>query len=162
MQANTLLIVFGVFRAIKINIIRILFTTGLVLQTQAVLASDDKAGEQLYKAHCASCHGLSGGMDMSKRIAPPIAGVRRHYLDSYPDRDSFVMIIADWVENPDAGKSLMPGAIRRFNIMPRLTVDRQDVEKIAAYIHQGDIEKPAGFDEHEQMMHGRKHSKPGS
>jgi len=145
-----------------INLICLLLTAGLVLQTQAVLASDDKAGEQLYKAHCASCHGLSGGMDMSKRIAPPIAGVRRHYLDSYPDRDSFVMIIADWVENPDAGKSLMPGAIRRFNIMPRLTVDRQDVEKIAAYIYQGDIEKPAGFDEHEERMHGRKHSKPGS
>ena len=138
------------------NIPRLLFILVLALSPQFVLAEDVKAGKQLYKTHCEVCHGVSGGMDMKKRIAPPIAGVRRHYLASHPDKDSFVMVITDWVNKPEAGKSLMPGAVRRFDIMPPLSLAREDVEKIASYIYEGDIEKPAGFDEHVEKMHGSK------
>ena len=116
-----------------------------------------KEGEQLYKKHCSACHGSTGGMDMSKRLAPPVIAVRMHYIGSYPDKDSFVMAVADWLEKQDESKSLMRGAIRRFNLMPPVYVSRQNAVKIASYIYEGELEKPAGFDEHVQKMHGKRH-----
>lgn len=133
-------------------ILAISFLSQLAL---AADSGDEKEGEQLYKTHCSACHGITGGMDMSKRLAPPIVAVRMHYLGSYPDKESFVMAVTDWVENQDAGKSLMPGAIRRFNLMPPVYVSRENAEKIASYIYDGELEKPAGFDEHVQQMHGK-------
>ena len=135
-------------------------TMALALFSQPVLAADtnnEKEGEELYKTHCSACHGGTGGMNMSKRLAPPIIAVRMHYIGHYPDKDSFVMVVADWLEKQDERKSLMRGAIRRFNIMPPVYVSREDAEKIAAYIYDGDLEKPAGFDEHVEKMHGRKY-----
>ena len=116
-----------------------------------------KEGGQLYITHCSACHGSTGGMDMSKRLAPPVIAVRMHYIGSYPDKDSFVMAVADWLEKQDESKSLMRGAIRRFNLMPPVYVSRQNAEKIASYIYEGELEKPAGFDEHVQKMHGNRH-----
>ena len=116
----------------------------------------EKEGKELYKKHCSACHGNTGGMDMNKRLAPPIIAVRMHYMWHYPDKDPFVMVMADWLENQDESKSLMRGAIRRFNIMPPVYLSRADAEKIAAYIYDGNIEKPAGFDEHVEKMHGKK------
>lgn len=129
-----------------------------ILLSQLALASDDngkKGGKQLYKTYCTSCHGLTGGMDMNKRIAPPIIAVKMHYIGPYPDKASFVMAIADWVEKQDESKSLMRGAIRRFNVMPPVSIARRDAEKIAAYIYEGDIEKPVGFEKHFKERHGK-------
>ena len=117
----------------------------------------DKEGEQLYITHCSACHGSTGGMDMSKRLGPPVIAVRMHYIGSYPDKDSFVMAVADWIEKQDESKSLMRGAIRRFNLMPPVYISRQKAEKIASYIYDGELEKPAGFDEHVEKMHGKRY-----
>lgn len=128
-----------------------------VLLSHASLASDgdtEKEGKALYITHCSSCHGNTGGMDMNKRVAPPIIAVRMHYIGSYPDKDAFVMAIAQWVEQQDASQSLMRGAIRRFNIMPPISISKSDAEKIAAYIFEGDVEKPDGFDKHFNERHG--------
>ena len=134
----------------------------LILFPQFALAdASEKEGETLFKSYCSSCHGLSGGMDMNKRVAPPIAAVRLHYIGSYPDKAPFVEAVANWVEHQDASKSMMRGAIRRFNIMPPISVARKDAEKIAAYIYQGDIEKPAGFDKHVEEEHGRHFNRSG-
>jgi cytochrome c len=126
-----------------------------VLLPQTVFSDGDtKQGEHLYKTFCSSCHGLSGGMDMRQRVAPPIAAVRFHYIGTYPDKTSFVTAITNWVEKQDENKSLMRGAIRRFNIMPPISISREDTQKIASYIYTGNIEKPPGFDKHVEEMHG--------
>jgi Spy/CpxP family protein refolding chaperone len=95
-------------------------------------------------------------MDMSKRIAPPIAAVRLHYIDKHPDQAAFVQAVSGWMEKQDVNKSLMKGAIKKFNIMPPMTLPKKDVEKIAAYMYSGNIEKPAGFEEHVKEQHGKK------
>lgn len=134
----------------------LLFILFLSLTSTATIANTDeiKKGKQLFKTHCASCHGVAGGMDMSKRTAPPVIAVRRHYIGTYPDKFSFVNTIADWVEKPDGNKTQMRGAIHRFGLMPKIVVNRDDVEKIAAYIFEGKIDSPAGFQEHVKQMHG--------
>ncbi|MEE9325841.1 MAG: c-type cytochrome [Cocleimonas sp.] len=134
----------------------ILFATTILL-TQHAFADDDKheAGEKLYQTNCAVCHGNTGGMDMTKRIAPPIAAVRMHYISTYSDEDSFVEAVSNWVEKQDESKSMMRGAIQKFKIMPPISIPREDAEKIAAYIYSGDIEKPEGFEQHVKEEHGK-------
>ena len=123
---------------------------------QILLASDDVSdGEKLYKTYCSACHGSQGGMDMNKRVAPPIIAVRMHYLSAYPDKAAFVTAVSSWIERQDASKTLMRGAIRKFKIMPPVSVPRQDAQKIAAYIYEGNVDKPAGFDQHFEEMHGK-------
>lgn len=136
--------------------IQLLISSVLILFSQLVQAdSAIEQGRQLFIDNCSSCHGSQGGMDMSKRVAPPIIAVRMHYIGTYPDKTSFVAAITDWVEHRDVNKSLMRGAIRKFNLMPPVAVAGSDVQKIAAYIYEGNIDKPSGFDEHFEQMHGR-------
>ncbi|MCK4676438.1 MAG: cytochrome c [Gammaproteobacteria bacterium] len=118
-------------------------------------------GAQLYKTYCSACHGAQGGMDMSKRVAPPIIAVRMHYIGVYSDKASFVTAVADWVEKQDASKTLMRGAIRKFNIMPPVSVSREDAQKIASYIYEGNVESPPGFDKHYEEMHGKQRGNYG-
>ena len=127
----------------------------IILSQAATAKENHKNGEQLYRAHCSACHGNTGGMDMSKRVAPPIVAVRMHYIGTYADKDSFVIAVADWVEKQDENNSLMRGAIRRFNIMPPVSISREKAEKIAAYIYDGNIEKPEGFQKHFEERHGK-------
>ena len=137
---------------------KILSAIALALLSYNAFASDvaHEEGEKLYKAQCASCHGATGGMDMNKRLAPPIAGVRMHYISAHPDKDAFVTAISGWLASQDETKSLMPGAIRKFKLMPPLEIALEDAEKIAAYIYAGKLEKLEGFDKHVEQMHGKK------
>lgn len=137
----------------------ILIATSILLTPMlytAANANDDLSeGKKLFEATCNACHGVAvGGMNMNKRIAPPIAGVRKHYLDAYPDKESFVNAVTSWINKQDANKSLMRGAIRKFKIMPPIPVPAEDAKKIAAYIYNGNIERPDGFEKHIQEMHG--------
>ena len=133
-----------------------------ILTSQIAQASNDvEQGALLYKTYCSACHGATGGMDMNKRIAPPIIAVRMHYIGRYPDKTSFVAAVTNWVEKQDASKTLMRGAIRKFNIMPPVAIAREDAQKIAAYIYEGNIDKPAGFDKHFEEMHGKQGGNSG-
>ena len=113
------------------------------------------AGKKLYTTYCSACHGLSGGMDMSKRLAPPIIAVKMHYKPDYADLESFTTALVSWVGKPDESKTKMRGAIRRFKLMPAMPLPAEDLTKIAAYIYSDDVEKPEGFDEHYQQEHGK-------
>ncbi|MCK5343671.1 MAG: hypothetical protein KAR20_09715 [Candidatus Heimdallarchaeota archaeon] len=121
----------------------------------AVWANEEIEGEQLYKTYCDACHGMAGGMDMSKRIAPPMAAVRMHYIGTHTDKASFVAAISHWLEKPEESKTLMRGAIRRFKLMPAIVVSKADSEVIAGYIFDGSLAGPAGFQEHVNEMHGK-------
>jgi len=110
-------------------------------------------GKQLFTSYCSACHGVSNESGMSNRLAPPIIAVKKHYIDTYSDEQSFVKAVSDWVTKPDESKTLMRGAIRRFKIMPPMPFPRADLEKIARYIFKGDIEEPEGFDKHFKEEH---------
>ena len=138
--------------------IKTLLVTTILLLSQAAFAGDNKHEEveKLYNISCAVCHGSTGGMDEGRSIAPPIAAVRMHYIETYSDEDSFVSAVAGWIEKQDESKSLMRGAIRKFKIMPPIAVSKEDAKKIAAYIYDGEIEELEGFKEHIEEGHGKK------
>lgn len=134
----------------------ILLIVSLGLSFQGLKAEERaEEGKQLFANYCAACHGVSGGMDMSKRLAPPIIAVRMHYREFYADEHSFVKAFADWVAKPEESKTLMRGAIRRFQLMPAMPIPREDIEKIARFVFNGNIEKPEGFDQHLEEQYGK-------
>lgn len=134
---------------------KIISFISILLFSQVSGAGENIEGKQLYIKHCNSCHGVEHGMDMSKRSAPPVFAVKMHYIGTYADKDSFVMAIADWLETRDADNSMMLGAVRRFGVMPEVKVTRDEAEKIAAFIYEGELESPAGFQQHYEEMHGK-------
>jgi len=142
--------------------LKFILTLAGVLATQLAFANSSlERGHQLFEANCAVCHGATGGMDMSKRLAPPIIAVKMHYKKKLKDKESFIAAVAAWVAKPDKDKSLMKGAIHKFNLMPPLTVSHEDIEQIATYMYEGKLDRPEGFDEHMKNKHGGKGKKGG-
>ncbi len=141
------------------NLKTILISTLLLSQVAFADNNKYKEGEKLYKTNCAVCHGTTGGMDMGKRVAPPVIAIRMHYIKTYSDEDSFVTAVSEWVEKPEEERSMMRGAIRKFNLMPAISIPKEDAEKIAAYIYAGDLESPEGYQKHYEKKHGKKGKK---
>lgn len=112
----------------------------------AQTGGDEETVIAFLKSNCYTCHDPQAAQD--NRVAPPMIGVKRHYLDAGYDREQFIEAIATFVAEPAADKTLMPGAVRRFGLMPRLFYDDLAVRQLAAYIHDNDIEQPAWFEAH--------------
>lgn len=124
---------------------------GLLLSVLSAPALADSAAA-LYEEHCVACHGgTERGPD---RVAPPIFAVKGHYLPSYPDKASFVEAIAQWAIKPDLNKVLMPGAVRRFELMPPVEISMDDARKIAQFIYDGKFERPGWYEQHYREEHG--------
>lgn len=124
---------------------------GLFLSAPTTLALADEAAE-LYEEHCIACHG--GAERGPDRIAPPIFAVKGHYLPSYPDKASFVKAVAQWAIKPDPDKIMMPGAVRRFELMPPVEISLDDAKKIAEFIYDGQFERPGWYEQHYREEHG--------
>lgn len=94
-------------------------------------------GKELMEKNCYVCHNTQGTENM---LAPPMSRVRDHYLDDDTTKDEFVTAIVEWCENPTEEASLMPGARRKFGLMPKQVFDPQEVEAIANYLFEEDSE----------------------
>ena len=134
---------------------KIISTIIILLLSQTVMANEQSKGQQLFTKNCASCHGNAGGMDMNKRVAPPVVAVKMHYIKTYSDKDSFVAAVTDWVKKPEKENSLMRGAINRFGLMPTVKVSQQDAEIIAGYIFDAKLSSTKKFNKHFEKHHGK-------
>ena len=114
-----------------------------------VFANDGKA---LYGQLCASCHTPNA----SVKIAPPIFAVVDHVRQAYPQREDFIAQIIEWVDEPKEEVALMPGAIRKFNLMPKLGYSQNDVKEIAEYLFDKDTVLSKEYKEHKKKGHGSK------
>lgn len=98
---------------------------------------------------CYACHNPKSESHDSI-IAPPLAGIKRRYLMSYPDSISFVNAMASWIANPDSSRVLMRGALMQFGLMPPQLFTDSSLKATAAYIYASELPKPAWFDTHER------------
>jgi hypothetical protein len=89
-------------------------------------------------------------------LAPPLAGVKGHYLEAYPEKEAFVEAMTTFILNPTAEDALMKGPVRRFGVMPKTTLTADQVKAIVNYIYEQDIPKPDWYDAHHQERHGNK------
>lgn len=118
-------------------------------------------GKQLFQQFCGACHSIMP--DKAKRgkmIAPPMMGVVRHYKKAYPKKNDFVKAIINWAEKPEKSKSLMPGAIQKFKIMPPMPAGKENLQKIAEYLYK-DVSPNKRMMKHHGKHHGNKGHKCG-
>ncbi|EDY80781.1 Cytochrome c subfamily, putative [Verrucomicrobiia bacterium DG1235] len=107
-------------------------------------------GKTKFEQICIACHQYERSGTM---LAPPAFAIQTHYKDAYgSDETAFRQAIVNWAKAPDASKTLMPGAIARFKIMPPLPLPDEDLDAIAAYLYS------AAFTEACNMQQGQRSS----
>jgi len=121
------------------------------------ITSSEQDGYTMMKQFCFSCHFEKP--DPSKRdqiIAPPMANVQQHYKSTYPDKEEFIQAVVNWVNKPDENKILMPGAVRRFNLMPPLPIGDDKLKAIASALYERNFgAKMDGHKKEHNMMGGK-------
>lgn len=121
--------------------------------TLSVSAEEKDRGKEIFTTVCIACHKFDRGPNM---IAPPIFGVKNHYLNAYPDREGFVKRVSSWLKKQDQANTLMPGALRRFKLMPPVNLTESDRAAVAGFIYDADFSEPSWYAEHYQTEHGTK------
>lgn len=107
-------------------------------------------GYELLKSKCFICHYENPNPnETDKMIAPPMMRIKEHYLPNYPKKEEFIKALVAIVKNPTEEKTLMPGAVKKFKLMPKLIYKDEELNLIAETIYDLDfgkapkMEKPA-------------------
>ena len=95
-------------------------------------------GKTLMENNCFSCHNTRGTDNM---LAPPMQRVKDHYWNEDITKKEFINAISDWCENPTEEKSVMHGAKRKFGLMPKQEFDRKEVQAIANYLFENNLDE---------------------
>ena len=111
-------------------------------------------GYELLKNKCYICHNPQAASH-DALIAPPMLAVKNRYKMSYKTRQEFVDAVTAWAMDPKKENALMRGAVNQFNVMPKQVFNEEEVRKIAAYMYENELERPAWFEEHFEQMHGK-------
>ncbi len=114
-------------------------------------AQASQEGKSLFESLCMSCHVLSG----QPTVAPPVFGMKNHVMQAYPNREDFINYIVHWVRQPDASRALMPGAVRRFGVMPALSYPDDQVRKVAEFLYDTNLRMPGWYRKHYEAEHGK-------
>ncbi len=95
---------------------------------------------RLMQQRCFSCHSERPTPERHQQmLAPPMSRVQEHYKPNFNDKASFVNAIVEWLDHPLESRSLMPGAIRKFNIMPAMGYKEVEVRAIAELLYEMDF-----------------------
>jgi mono/diheme cytochrome c family protein len=97
-------------------------------------------GKQLMETKCFVCH--SANVKHDDRLAPPMMAVKKHYMRNGVSKEAFIEAIWQWVENPNEERASMHGAVKKFGVMPKQEFSREDIEQIAAYMYDHELEHP--------------------
>lgn len=124
-----------------------------ITKTEVSVNNSTNEAYTLMKNNCYVCHNPKT-VSHDSLLAPPFVAVKRHYSMQYTNKKDFVDAIVNWVQNPEEDKALMFGAVKRFKVMPKLPLETTQLQKIAAYLYDNDIEQPKWFEEHFNEMHG--------
>ena len=117
------------------------------------LSEAHQEGLSLMIQNCYSCHNPE--TEEGKRLAPPMIAVKKHYVDATDSKEAFIAAFSTFLENPTRDNSKMPGAIKRFGVMPNLSFPKEKVALIADYIYDNEIDSPEWFEEHYKREHGK-------
>ena len=127
---------------------------GTTAKSQDDLAGFIEMGANYTKSYCLACHAASGGEN--NRIAPPMIAVREHYLEAFAEEKDFVDAMIDFLNHPSKENAQMPGAVRKFGLMPKLNLDEDKLFAIATYLFHEEQEEPKWWREHRSKEHGEK------
>ena len=107
--------------------------------TDKEVAELTSKGYELMKQKCFICHFEKP--DPARRdqmLAPPFLRIQEHYKPTYPKKDEFIKAVMAIINNPSEENTLMPGAVKKFNLMPKLVYDQEELRLIAEALYDID------------------------
>ena len=120
----------------------------------AMNTPQEHPGKKLMENNCYVCHNPKTAQD--KMIAPPFIAVKMHYISENTTKEDFVNAMIEWTKDPSKEKSKMPGAIKKFGLMPYQFYPAETIRQIGDYMFENTIEEPEWFQSHYNEMHGDK------
>lgn len=111
-------------------------------------------GYILMKNYCYVCHNPNA-ISHDSIVAPPFKAIKMRYTRKYGNKEDFVNSIVNWAQNPDENKALMYGAVKRFKVMPKLPLGTKELEAIASFMYDNEVEEPAWMEKHMKEMQGK-------
>lgn len=115
-------------------------TEGTPSESNAETALFDSKGYALMSQKCYVCHfPKPDPATKNQMIGPPMLRIQEHYKPVYPNKEDFIISIIDFINNPSEEKTLMPGAVKKFNLMPKLTYDDKELQLIAETLYDIDF-----------------------
>ncbi len=124
------------------------FNKNLTVNTE----SEDAEALKLFQQKCYACHSVTT-KSHDEIIAPPMIAVKKRYSMQFDNKEDFVNAVVAYASDPKAENALMIGAVNKFKAMPKQAFEEEDLKKIAAYIHDNEIETPEWFEGHFQQNH---------
>ncbi|NPA44212.1 MAG: hypothetical protein GXO49_01630 [Chlorobi bacterium] len=107
---------------------------------EEVVATENSEAYKLMKQKCIICHIEKPSPDMKgKMTAPPMMRIKEHYMPSFPSKEEFIKAVVNFSKNPTEDKVLMPGSVRKFNLMPNLGYSEEELKIIAEVIYDTDF-----------------------
>jgi len=123
-------------------------------ETKEVISKELSKGFQLLESNCFSCH--SPNAKGSNRVAPPMFAIKKHYIGDGIDKEQFTGSLIKYINDPSEENSVMPGAIEKFGVMPKMEFSNEQLEQIANYIYETELERPGWYQKNYQQEK-RKH-----
>lgn len=128
------------------------YTTADKVKTQVSLSSEEHPGKKILEAECYLCHDPKASEQ--SMIAPPMIAIKKHYISEETTKDQFQNDLVSWINNPSEEKSKMPGALRKFGIMPLQPFPVDKIKLIADYLYDYEIDQPDWFEAHYRQGNG--------
>jgi nitrate reductase cytochrome c-type subunit len=125
--------------------------------TPKEVVAENHPGKKILETECYICHNPKTSED--SMIAPPMIAIKKHYINEETTKIQFQNDLVSWINDPIHSKSKMPGALKKFGIMPLQPYPEEKVKLIAEYIYDYDIDEPDWFEEHYQKGHGKQQGK---
>ena len=122
-------------------------------QESKIYTQEKNQGYMLMKNYCYACHNPNT-VSHDSILAPPFRAVKMRYSMAHNTKEDFVNAIVNWAQNPNENKALMYGAVQRFKVMPKLPLPTSDLEAIATYMYENEVEQPQWMEEHMAEMKG--------
>ncbi len=110
-----------------------------ITEVENDVVKNTSKGYELMKQKCFICHFEKP--DPSRKdqmLAPPFLRVQEHYKPTYPKKEDFIVSVMSIINNPSVDKTLMPGAVKKFNLMPKLVYDQKELRLIAETLYDMD------------------------
>lgn len=111
-------------------------------------------GKKLIETNCYICHNPSASHD--DRIAPPMIAIKKHYINDDTSKAHFIAAMQAWIKNPNEDDAKMFGAVKRFGVMPKTPFPEANIQHIADYLFDYDIEQPEWFEDHFNQEKGKR------
>ncbi len=100
----------------------------------------DSMGYKLMVQKCYICHfEKPTPTKRNEMIAPPMLRVQEHYKSTFTNKEEFINAVISFTNNPSKEKTLMPGAVKKFKLMPKLFYDDKELLLIAETMYDYDF-----------------------